>query len=94
LHFVSLSVRRFRFGLNGGFGVTYRLDAFGFSALFLPVDCLHLSFVLALYLPHCVRRFHFGLNGGYRVSSRLDAFGFSALFLPVDCLHLACTFSR
>jgi hypothetical protein len=41
LHFVSLSVRRFRFVLNEHFAANYyRLNAFGYSALFLFVDCL------------------------------------------------------
>jgi hypothetical protein len=66
---------RFRSGLHGGFAVSYRLMAFGFSALFLIIDCLHLSFALALYLPQCLRRCRFGLNGGYGSNDRLDAFG-------------------
>jgi hypothetical protein len=81
---------RFRFGLNGGFAVSYRLIAFGFSALVLFIDCLHLSFILALYLPQCLRRFRFGLNRGYGSNYRLDAFGLSALFLVVDCICLMC----
>jgi hypothetical protein len=67
---------RFRLGLNGGFGVSYRLMAFGFSALFLFIDCLHQSFLLALYLPQCLCRFRFGLNGGFGGNYRLDAFGY------------------
>jgi hypothetical protein len=42
LHFVSLSVCRIRFGLNGGFGVSSWLLAFGTSALFLLIDCIYL----------------------------------------------------
>jgi hypothetical protein len=52
---------RFHFGLNGGFGVSYRLMAFGFSALFVFIDC----FICLLCLPQCLRRFRFGLNGGF-----------------------------
>jgi hypothetical protein len=52
LPFVSLSVRRFRFGLNERFDTNYyyRLNAFGYSALFLFVDCLY-SATLLCFCP-------------------------------------------
>jgi hypothetical protein len=78
LHFVMLSVQRFVFGLNERFGANYyRLNAFGYSALFLFlfVDCLYSATLLCfcpstacvclLCLPFVtlsVRRFRFGLN--------------------------------
>jgi hypothetical protein len=64
LNFVPLSLRRGRFGLNGGFGAN--------SRLYLPL-------LLTLSLAGCFR-FRLGLNGGFGVSYRLMAFGFSALF--------------
>jgi hypothetical protein len=52
LNFVSLSSRRCRYGLNGGFG--------GNSRLYLPL-------LLTLSLADCFR-FRFGLHGGFAVS--------------------------
>jgi membrane protein YqaA with SNARE-associated domain len=101
LHFVALSVQRFVFGLNERFGANYyRLNAFGYSALFLFVDCLYSATLLCFcpstacvcllcfhFVSLSVRRFRFGRFGANYY--RLNTFGYSALFLFVDCLYSA-----
>jgi hypothetical protein len=66
---------RFRFGLHGGFAVSYRLNVFGFSALLLFVDCICICLLCLNFVSLSSRRCRFGLNGGFGANDRLDAFG-------------------
>jgi membrane protein YqaA with SNARE-associated domain len=109
LHFVSLSVRRFRFGLNERFDTNYyyRLNAFGYSALFLFVDCLYsatllcfcpstacmyLSLVLAFCLAECPT---LSLRTEWWLQNELSIDRIRDICsLSVSRLYLACTFSR